>query len=95
MIIKMKRKINYIIVPVILLFFMIFWFIPFTNVSHNVEGKFQYCRYRFAVYEFHYIESEGEGENLSDTYIGKIKFEKKIGGILEYLGLKQIENHLP
>ena len=89
----MKKKIILIITFIVLLNFIILWFVPLTNVSHNAEGKFQYFRYRFAVYEFKYIESEGEGENISDTYFGNIKFEKKIGGILEYFRLKKIKNN--
>lgn len=44
-----------------------------------------------AVYEFCYIEAEGEGYGESDTYIGNIDLTKKIGGPLEYFGFKRIE----
>ena len=42
---------------------------------------------------FYRIESEGEGYNPSDsdTYFGSIILQKKIGGPLEYFGLKKIK----
>ena len=85
----MKKKI--IIISVVILLIILFF--PFTNVDHNTEGEFQYCRYRLAVYKFWYIESEGEGydESDSDTFIGNIILEEKIGGPLEYFGLKEIK----
>ena len=71
---------------------IIIYFFPFPNVSHNEEGKYQYCRYRLAVYEFHYIEAEGEGYGKSDTFIGKIILKKKVGGFFEYFGIKKIKD---
>lgn len=89
----MNKKIKYVALFLSLITFLIVWFIPFTNVPSNREGEYRYCRYRLAVYEFYRIESEGEGYNPSDsdTYFGSIILEKKIGGPLEYFGLKKIK----
>ena len=86
----MKKKIKYFVFITTILILTIL-FIPFTNVPYNSEGKYQYCRYRLSVYEFWYIESEGEGYGKSDTYIGNIILKKKIGGPLEYFGIKKIK----
>ena len=83
----MKRKIRYFVL-LLLLTFLVIWFIPFTNGSSNAEGEFKYCRYRLAVYEFYYYDSDVSPH--SDTYIGKIIFTKKIGGSLEYFGIKKV-----
>jgi len=71
----------------------IIWFIPFTNFKANSAFQYQYCRYRLAVYECRRIESEGEGYNQydSDTYFSNLILGKKIGGPLEYLGIKKIQ----
>lgn len=87
----MKRKILRILTSIIAVILLVIFFVPFPNVSHNTEGKFQYCRYRLAVYKFSYIEAEGEGYGKSDTYIHGINFREKIGGPLEYFGLKEIK----
>lgn len=84
-----KRKKSLILILIFSSILIIF-FIPFTNVSSNQEGAYQYCRYRFAVYEFYYIEAEGEGYGPSDIFLFNITLGKKIGGPLEYLGLKKI-----
>ena len=89
----MNKKTKVIILLLSIIAFGVIWFIPFTNANQNKEGEYQYCRYRFAVYEFYRIESEGEGYNPSDsdTYFGSIILQKKIGGLLEYFGLKKIK----
>ena len=89
----MNKKTKLIILLLSLITLIIIWFVPFTSVSQNTEGEYQYCRYRFAVYEYYRIESEGEGYDPadSDTFFGTIILEKKIGGPLEYFGLKKIK----
>lgn len=87
----MKKKVKLIILSLCSITFLIVWFIPFTNADYNKKGEYRYCRYRMAVYEFCYIEAEGEGYGESDTYIGNIDLTKKIGGPLEYFGFKRIE----
>jgi hypothetical protein len=84
----MKTK-SKIIIALILIIFVIY-FVPFTSVNQNTV-EYQYCRYRLAVYEFWYIESEGEGEGTSDVFGCSIRFVKKIGGPLEYFGFREIE----
>lgn len=84
----MKKTTKKIFIIFLLLSIFVIYFVPFTNVSYNKEGEFQYCRYRLAVYEFSFYESDVSPH--SDTYIGKIIFKKKIGGILEYFGVKKI-----
>lgn len=91
---KRKYKIIFLFLGLIIIFIILC--VPFTNVRGNKPGEYQYCRYRLAVYEFWYIEAEGEGyPEESDTFIGKIILEKKIGGPLEYFGLKDIQKPTP
>jgi hypothetical protein len=89
----MSKKIKILSLFLSLLAFLVIWFIPITNVSWNKEGEYQYCRYRFAVYKFWYIEADGEGNGKSDTYFGKIQLGEKIGGMLEYFGIQKIETN--
>lgn len=51
------------------------------------------CKYRLRVYNCRPIESEGEGYDYSDsdTFFFSIILDEKIGGPLEYFGLKKIE----
>ena len=90
---KMKNKLNIFGLFIMFTIILAIIFVPFPNTNSNVEGKYQYCRYRLSVYTFWYIESEGEGydNSASDTFIGSIILEKKIGGPLEYFGLKEIK----
>lgn len=71
---------------------VIIFFVPFPNVSHNTEGAKQYCYYRLAVYKFYYIEAEGEGYGESETVLYNIDLTEKVGGPLEYFGLKRVKN---
>lgn len=91
--IKMKKKVNIFGLFIVFTIILVITFVPFPNTNSNIEGKYQYCRYRLSVYRFWYIESEGEGydNSDSDTYIGSIVLEKKIGGPLEYFGLRKIK----
>jgi uncharacterized protein (DUF736 family) len=88
----MNKNIYYSISFLTLVISLVILLVPFTSVSSNNPGEFRYCRYRLSVYEFWHIESDGEGYVESDTYFGKIKLERKIGGPLEYFGLKEIED---
>lgn len=83
-----KKKLLICFIVLILTSFGIIWFIPFTYTTKDGND---YCRYRFAIYSCMRIESEGEGYGPSDTYFGSLILEKKVGGMLEYFGLKEIE----
>lgn len=83
------KNIKIIIIIMMFLSFLTIYFVPFTNVNNDREGEFRYCRYRLAVYEFYFYGSDESPR--SDTYIGNIIFTKKIGGPLEYFGLKEIK----
>lgn len=91
-----KKKIITYVLLFILTSLVTIWFIPF---SYTTKDGNEYCRYQFAVYSCMRIESEGEGYGSSDTYFGSLILEKKVGGILEYFGLKEIKsdtnNQLP
>jgi len=88
-----KKKFKYLIVSFIVISSFTVWFVPFTNFKYNSGDQYQYCRYRLAVYECWRIESEGEGYDSSDSdvYFGALILEKKIGGPLEYFGIKKIK----
>lgn len=87
--INKKRAIITICVIFVLVFLRI-WFFPTLETMEN--GKCL-CWYRFAVYKCYYVESEGEGDEanvpLFDIFVHK---EKKIGGLKEFLLLKEINN---
>jgi hypothetical protein len=89
MIINYRRKIKSFIIVTILMVVFVIMFVPFVNSSDEYNI---YCRYRFAVYVCWPIDSDGEGydESDSDTFIGNIILKEKIGGPLEYFGLKKI-----
>jgi hypothetical protein len=89
--IKIKNIVGLFSVNILTISVLIMFFIPFTNVNHNTENSKQYCKYRFAVYEFSFIESEGESERKSDIAFFQIHLGTKVGGILEYFGLKKID----
>lgn len=85
-----KKKIVTYVSLFILISFAIIWFVPF---SYTAKDGNEYCRYQFAVYSCTSIESEGEGYGTSDTYIRSFILEEKVGGSLEYFGLKEIKNN--
>jgi hypothetical protein len=76
----------------LLLAFLIFFFVPFTTHRKNSLRLEGICKYRFAVYEFYFIEAEGEGYE-SNVLFFQIFLTKKIGGPLEYFGLKKIDGY--
>lgn len=88
----MKKTGYYSIAACIAISLAVIGFVPFTNHSSNKEGEQMYCRYRLNVYTCRYIESEGEGNHSteSDTFFGNLILEKKIGGPMEYFGLRRI-----
>lgn len=67
--------------------FFRYFFIPFVNLTDELN---HFCRYRFAIYECWICESEGEG-CTSDFYLFNVELSEKIGGPLEYFGIKEIE----
>lgn len=85
-----SKIINCFLAGVVFLVFVIIIFVPFTNACNNIKDEKQFCKYQLAVYEFSFIESEGEGEPKSDTYIGNIILHKKVGGVLQYLGIEKL-----
>ncbi|MFN7674990.1 hypothetical protein [Flavobacterium sp.] len=86
----MRRKLKIFVYVTIFIVVFVIMFVPFVNTSDEYHI---YCRYRLAVYVCWPIDSEGEGynESDSDTFIGNIILEEKIGGPLEYFGLKEIK----
>lgn len=91
---KYSSKFLYWSISISVLFaFLIVFFVPFTSLrkkSPRLEGI---CKYRFAVYEFYFIEAEGEGYGNSDVPFFQIALKKKIGGPLEYFGLKKFDGY--
>lgn len=78
------------LITIIILAFLYIWFVP---IRVQKGDFYNYCWYRFGVYECYVIESEGEGDRanvpLWNIYVDK---EKKIGGTKEFLLLKEINN---
>ena len=83
----MKKEVRLFLISIILLIFFVIFFIPFVNSTDDFH---HYCRYRFAVYECSICDSEGEG-CYSDFFFFNVELGKKIGGPLEYFGLKEIK----
>ena len=83
----MKTKIRTLVITIVFLIFLIITFIPVVDTTNSSD---YYCRYRFAVYECWICDSEGEG-CYSDFFFLNIELGKKIGGPLEYFGLKEIK----
>ena len=93
---KYRSKFLYWSISISFLFaFLIVYFVPFTTLRKNSPRLEGICKYRFAVYEFYFIEAEGEGYGPSDVLFFQIVLTKKIGGPLEYFGLMKIEGYPP
>ncbi len=85
--ISMKK----VIIIIIVLCLLIICFIPFS--FYDKDGQRQYCRYRLGVYEAFWDETDLYDPHSSDyIFFFNIKLNNKIGGPLEYFGLKEIEN---
>lgn len=83
----MKKEVRLFLISIILLIFFVIFFILFVNSTDELN---HFCRYRFAIYECWICESEGEG-CTSDFSLFNVELGEKIGGPLEYLGIKEIE----
>ena len=83
----MKKKIKILALCSIFIFSFVIMFFPFVNV--NVKNEY-YCKYRLSVYKCWVCDSEGEG-CYSDFFYLNVQLGKKIGGPLEYFGLKEIK----
>jgi hypothetical protein len=85
----MRKKIKIFIIIAILFFVFVIMFIPFVNSTDELN---HFCRYRFAIYECWICESEGEG-CTSGFYLFNVELGEKIGGPLEYFGIKEIKKN--
>lgn len=82
----MKNKKKYIISSIIvLILFLVAFFVPIpTNIMCRESPI---CWYRFGVYRYEYNAESGGNTSFG----GNIYLYQKIGGIQEYLGLKEVE----
>ena len=83
----MKKKIKILALSSIFVFLFVIIFFPFVIVKSKYE---YYCKYRLSVYKCWICDSDGEG-CYSDFFYFNIELGEKIGGPLEYFGLKKIE----
>lgn len=86
----MRKKIKIFIIIAILFFVFVIMFIPFC--FYDQDGQRQYCKYRLGVYSAFWDETDLYDEHSEDDiFFFNIELNDKIGGPLEYFGLKEIK----
>lgn len=86
----MRKKIKIFIIIAILFFVLVIMFIPFCFYDKNSQT--QYCKYRLGVYSAFWDETDiYEEHSEDDIFFFNIILYDKIGGPLEYFGLKEIK----
>ena len=86
----MRKKIKFFIIIIILFFLLLIMFFPFC--FYDEDGQRQYCKYRLGVYTAFWDETDIHEEHSDDhIFFFNIKLNDKIGGPLEYFGIKEIK----
>lgn len=84
----MKKKLKNLLLGLTFLIVICIYFYPFKIDKHC--GEFDACKVKFGVYICDVTTEAGKGENTG--YLGtNLRLYKKIGGIAEYFGLKEIK----
>lgn len=84
----MKNKIKIILFGLAFLLLLCIYFYPVTTDKRC--GEFDVCKVKFGVYICDVTTEAGQGENTGYLETN-LRLYKKIGGIAEYFGLKDIK----